>query len=1157
MQIPIPRIAGTRCAVCVLALVVTATASSAQVNSWINPGSGNWDQPSSWSLGVRPDSSQAVFITNEVWKAVAINPSTPVNFPASMAVDNLTIRGASNTLNTLLLNFAGTAVPLTVANALTLAGHAQILNFNSALVVQSGTITVTNSQIIQDGGLVRCMNATMNLQSATYHLTNGVFEAGVVNLGLQGASTFNQYGGTATFQNLVYFVNWGGTYSLYGGIARFPNGLSIVSRNSSEAGFLQAGGSNFVTTLLVAADLDGASPYYTLENGFLGASNVFVQAGGAGPIDFTQDGGVHVVTNELRLQGRVRSSSNFKLASYVHNNGTLQAGSIVLDEVADFVQSSGVTRVSGSLSLGGDPFFRRDLSLSGGTLGVSNVTYGGAGMNVIQTGGSFQVTNTLSFGGEATPGHALPTFTFQNGTLTAGNIEMIANLIIGSGIAGRISNPGFFKLAGTVRIDDANESLGQFILATNLTFFGPVTNSTINLAGNSSRLSFASSSSSAWIAAATLEIVNWNGSLTGGGAEQLKFGTSQSGLTPAQLSQIRFRIGNDVFPARILSTGEVVPDQGTVPGFVNSWINPGNGNWDQPSNWSLGVRPNSSQSVFITNSNWKAVAINPSTPVDFPDAMTVNDLTIRGAFDTRNTLLLNFFGTTVPLTVSNGLTVADNAQILNFNSGLDIRSGTITVTNAQIVQDGGYFGALNATLNLFNGAYELTNGLFEAGSVAIGLDGDSHFNQYGGQATILNLSFPFIAAAGTGSRGISLYGGLLNLPGGMPLQGRSGSVVSYLQEGGTNQTTDILMEPGLNGPSPDFTLNGGLLTDNNVSVIADTIVTTLEQNGGTHIVSNTLQLLGGARTGVIRPAIYELNGGTLSARLIDLGSRFGDAVYIQSNGVAQAGQIQADGFPFSKSELTLAGGTLSSSNLFLTNGANLHQCGGALVVSNLLSLTGFREPGPRIFTRYEFLGGTLSATNINAGGDFIIGNGSANRISNPGTISLGHLLQISNAVEQLGRFILVTNAILDLAGNASRLSFANSSGQTWAGSATLVVSNWNGNLAGGGAEQLRFGTDQSGLTSAQLNQIRFRVGSDLYTARILNTGEVVPDQIVSPGVNLEFSRQGNNLLLTWPTGFTLQSSTVVTGPYTDVPAATSPYAVDMTLEPQRFFRLRQ
>src|SRR5260221_7580711 len=126
-----------------------------------------------------------------------------------------------------------------------------------------------------------------------------------------------------------------------------------------------------------------------------------------------------------------------------------------------------------------------------------------------------------------------------------------------------------------------------------------------------------------------------------------------------------------------------------------------------------------------------------------------------------------------------------------------------------------------------------------------------------------------------------------------------------------------------------------------------------------------------------------------------------------------------------------------------------------------------------IYGRYTFTGGTLTSSNISITGDWIIGDGSTNRISNPGFFSLSHTLQIGNAAEQLGRFILASNATIDLAGSASRLGFANSSGEIWAGGATLVIANWNGNVSGGGAEQLRFGTDQSGLTASQLAQIQF------------------------------------------------------------------------------------
>src|SRR5260221_12375630 len=53
----------------------TVSAQAEGTNSWIKPTSGNWDDPSAWSVGVLPSSSQSMLLTNSGWKAVAINPS--------------------------------------------------------------------------------------------------------------------------------------------------------------------------------------------------------------------------------------------------------------------------------------------------------------------------------------------------------------------------------------------------------------------------------------------------------------------------------------------------------------------------------------------------------------------------------------------------------------------------------------------------------------------------------------------------------------------------------------------------------------------------------------------------------------------------------------------------------------------------------------------------------------------------------------------------------------------------------------------------------------------------------------------------------------------------------------------------------------------------
>ena len=448
---------------------------------------------------------------------------------------------------------------------------------------------------------------------------------------------------------------------------------------------------------------------------------------------------------------------------------------------------------------------------------------------------------------------------------------------------------------------------------------------------------------------------------------------------------------------------------------------------------------------------------------------------------------------------------------------------------------------------------EYGGSVFEGGNVWAGTPYPAipgQFNQYGGMVKIMNLGLYY---------NYSLFGGTLDLPEGLNLIGQQGGT-SYFQAGGTNRTPRVLMEDDYAGSGPSLTLNGGLLAAGGVDVRSGWFgESTVVQNGGTHVVTNALNVVGGATSGAQpQRAAYYLNGGSLSARVIELNANEGDSLFVQSNGTTGAETFLGHSVGYYGSfntYITLAGGSLSCSNFSLDDGrGSFNQSGGALVVSDLLTVSGYRDLNIRYYGRYTFTGGAVTASNINIAADWVIGDGSTNRISNPGFFSLSHLLLINNAVEQLGRFVLASNATIDLAGSASRLSFANSSGETWTGGATLAVLNWNGNPSGGGAEQLKFGTNAFGLTSVQLNQIRFRVGTDFYSAKLLNSGEVVPDQLFPP---LAYSKQGNNLVLTWPPGWSLQTATNVAGPYLDVANATSPYTNDMTLDRQQFFRLQQ
>ncbi|EEF59542.1 beta strand repeat-containing protein [Pedosphaera parvula] len=1043
-------------------LLLTGTVAFAQVNSWTKPTSGAWEEPV-WSLGILPNSSQTIEITNAGFKAVGINPSTATGFPGSLTINHLDIFGPANSSNTLLMNFFGTNPPLRVLNGVNVGTNGRILNlFSGLLVVNAGHLAITNGSVQQEGGFVSVGDE----------------------------------------------IDVDGTYNLTNGLVQTPH--LVVGGDNNVGLFTQEGGTNSTSDLVVQAD--SAPATYDLGGGVLNAGSEEIFSSLTAMGIFNQTGGRNTVTNTLRLAGSAVSSNPFgpSVALYAMNGGQLSVGTLLLNAYSSFAQSNGTTMVSGAVEFNtGSPFFLTTSFLTGGTLAAANVSFSGAGEGLEQTGGTLIVSNLFSFGGFTfEPPIGFAPYDFAGGLLMASNIEILANFSIGSagGQTRRITNPGFFRLGagGTVTTATIDEQLGRFILASS---------AAIDMGAGASKLAFADSSSQTWAAGAILSILNWSGSTNGGGSDQLFFGTNSSGLTLAQLSQIRF-VNPAGFPpgstnfARILSTGEVVPSGTQVVAQVNSWTKPTSGAWEEPV-WSLGILPNSSQTIEITNAGFKAVGIFPATATGFPGSLTINHLDIFGPANSSNTLLMNFFGTNPPLRVLNGVNVGTNGRILNLFSGMLVDGGHLGITNGSVQQEGG-FVIVGDEIDV-EGTYDLTNGLVQTPNILV--DGD------------INVGL-------------------------------------FTQDGGTNSTTDLVLRAG-SAPAI-YDLSGGFLNAGSEEIFSSlTAMATFNQTGGFNTVTNTLRLEGAATDrNPFGPsvALYAMNGGQLSATtlLLDPYSSFA-----QSNGTTTvSGTVQFNALsPFFRTTSFLAGGTLSAANVsFAGAGENLVQTGGTLVVSNLFSFGGFAFSPPLGFALYDFIGGTLIASNIEILGNFSIDSagGQTRRITNPGFFRLGSGGTVTTATidERLGRFILASSAAIDMGAGASKLAFADSSSQTWAAGAILSILNWSGSTNGGGSDQLFFGTNSSGLTLAQLSQIRFvnpagfPPGSTNF-ARILSTGEVVPS--VQPV--LVAMKQGTTMVLQWPAPFKLLTSTNVLGPYLVVPGAVSPYVIDIKSSPKAFFRL--
>lgn len=589
----------------------------AQSNSWTNPASGNW-QDSSWSLGVLPGTNQDIFFTNAGWKALAIGSATAQSFPQTMNVSSIAISSPTNSCNTLLLNFAGLQTPLTVSNssnagAFVLSSNSAVLMLSSALLVQDsfagapdqeshgafsigGTFNEGESSEVTAGFL-----RVGNIGPGAYNLTNSLLSAGYEVI--SGAGMFNQQGGTnapgtlsveqggsynlytgelnGTLQmeqgsalnfyggeidgavelqggtvnqqggqmNAPVSINDFGSYNISGGIAN--GGITLPSDDQSGGSVVQTGGTNEPGSLRVGFGIALGAGFgdYTLSNGVLITSQTTVNPWG----NFQQSGGIHSIGGALNVVGAMGMENSPVFATYGLSGGLLTASSLTAT-LCQFTQSGGTNEIAGGVLIGA--------SLPGSIYTLNNGTLMEANMTVqqsfnggfIQNGGVHLIGNLLAVSG-TTPG--FKGYVLSGGELTVSNIQISGGAMFQQ-TGGSLAQSGLLTLAD-----------GQWDAAAGQQRFGALelgvsggTNSIVSMPAGGCILRFGDSSSLVWSNQAVLVVENWNGSIYGGGDQQIIFGASSNALTMQQLGQIRFQNPaglSGTFPAQILANGEIIP----------------------------------------------------------------------------------------------------------------------------------------------------------------------------------------------------------------------------------------------------------------------------------------------------------------------------------------------------------------------------------------------------------------------------------------------------------------------------------------------------------------------------------------------------------------------------------------------------------------------
>jgi hypothetical protein len=572
-------------------------AAHAQTNSWTNSVSGNW-QDAYWSLGQLPGTNQTILFTNEGLNVLTIGPDTAQNFPETMSVDSVVVSGPADSANILLLNYSGFQNPFT-ANHFMVGSNAMALLYSSSLRVKNGSYTHVLGTMIQDASAV-VSNYDLEVYG-NYQLKSGQLTSGVEDI-YGPSGRFIQSGGSNLMAGIqiqssaevdIIAGEFDGDVRLFaGGIFNQSGGRVLAHMNFHiDGAFTQTGG-----TFEGPLDQSTQLPTVSQAFGFPGGDASISQAGGTNTqhaliVGFPDLGPYGPDTGGGGCPAKTTSSG-----SYTLSDGVLNTGSVAMGPRGSFTQSGGLHNINGDLSIHGEIIIfyehfttisRVDCnlfaaySLNGGVLSVRNVKLGGHGGDFLQSGGTNEISGSLIITNVYDGGY----YGMSGGLLVVSNIsshggsinqydgEMIVGDFESVGSAsfvqtgGKIIQSGLLTLGGIWQSGPGDQQLGQLqCSATSVaSFLMP------NAPG---RLLFRDSSSLTWPNGPRLSVQNWSGSLYGGGQHQIIFGTNGSSLTTQQLTQIQFQnpagLAPGNYPARILPTGEIVPDTGApLPPIAN------------------------------------------------------------------------------------------------------------------------------------------------------------------------------------------------------------------------------------------------------------------------------------------------------------------------------------------------------------------------------------------------------------------------------------------------------------------------------------------------------------------------------------------------------------------------------------------------------------
>ncbi len=575
-----------------ISLVLTITCgwshnAHAQTNSWTNSISGNWED-AHWSLGALPGTNQTILFTNAGLNVLAIGPNTAQNFPQTMSVDSVTVSAPVDSANILLLNGSGFQTPLT-ANNFTVGSNAMALLYSSSLRANNGSSTYVIGTMIQDASSV-VSNYFLEV-SGIYQLNSGLLSSGVEDV-YGPSGRFIQSGGSNLMAGIQIHSNAevdvvagqldGDVRIFAGGFLNQTGGRVLAHRN------FHIDGSFLLTDGIFEGPLGQPTQVPTVLSGNIGVNGYISQHGGTNTQFALILGFPWLGPDGPDTGGGGCPAITVNSGSYYLSDGLLYTGGVSIGPRGSFTQLGGANTINGDLTIHGmliifyehhtdnsrvDCEINAGYALGGGVLSAQNLRLGGGGL-FFQSGGTNEIANSMTLTNGLDPRARDVSYGINGGLLEVANIVSHAGtiaqfggkisvgdfqLIGGQGFlqtGGVIVQSGLLSLQGTWQSGPGNQQLGR------LKSDGAL----LRLPNAACVLHFQDSSSLAWSGNPNLQITNWSGSLYGGGQHQILFGANASSLTTQQLTQIQFQNPAGLppckYPARILATGEIVPDTG-------------------------------------------------------------------------------------------------------------------------------------------------------------------------------------------------------------------------------------------------------------------------------------------------------------------------------------------------------------------------------------------------------------------------------------------------------------------------------------------------------------------------------------------------------------------------------------------------------------------